>query len=279
MARPIKKSLDYFPKDVNFYDDDKIIDLLEEYGPLGLTIYDVVITLVYKNGYYLEIPVDKLAALTVRTIGNKWVKNKSLVVQVIHYCADIGLLCKDLLLQNVITSVGIQRRYSEVTVRNKVDKSKYWLLEKNNFNAALENAPSNTVSVTETTVFAAETPINAPIMQQSKVNEIKVNESKVKCEPQTAQNDDNHTYGRYVNLTESEYNALIADYGEHIIKTYIDKIDRYIESSGKKPYGNHNSTIREWLSKDGVTKKSEHSYDLDLWLKNAMNNVPKIGGE
>lgn len=182
MARPRKTGLDYFPKDVDTWDNFRIMDLVNEYGPLGYCVYDIVRDEIYKNGYYLEVPLDKVAALVVRKIGNRWVKDKNLVLQVIQYCADIGLLHNALLTQSVITSVGIQRRYSEVTVRNKVDTSKYWLLEKNNYQEALESASKNPVSVTKTRVSAAKTPINATEIPQKerKVNEIKVNKSKAK---------------------------------------------------------------------------------------------------
>ena len=56
--------------------------------------------------------------------------------QVIQYCADIGLFDRALLSQSVITSAGIQRHYSEVTVRSKVNKEKYRLLENNGSQAA-----------------------------------------------------------------------------------------------------------------------------------------------
>ena len=182
MARPRKTGLDYFPKDVDTWDNFRIMDLVNEYGPLGYCVYDIVRDEIYKNGYYLEVPLDKVAALVVRKIGNRWVKDKNLVLQVIQYCADIGLLHNALLTQSVMTSVGIQRRYSEVTVRNKVDTSKYWLLEKNNYQEALESASKNPVSVTKTRVSAAKTPINATEIPQKgrKVNEIKVNKSKAK---------------------------------------------------------------------------------------------------
>ena len=47
MGRPIKAGLSYFPKDVDYYEDFKIMDLMNEYGPLGQTIYDIVISMVY----------------------------------------------------------------------------------------------------------------------------------------------------------------------------------------------------------------------------------------
>ena len=51
MPRPPKKGLAYFPKDVDFYQDEKIVELGMKYGPLGLTIYDVLLTLIYREGY------------------------------------------------------------------------------------------------------------------------------------------------------------------------------------------------------------------------------------
>ena len=160
MGRKPKTGLDYFPKDVDYYDDFNIMDLMNEYGPLGQTIYDVVLCMIYHEGYYLEVPkMEQLAVKIIKTIGNRWVKKKDFVLQVIHYCAEIGLFDQDLLNQNVITSVGVQRRYKEVTVRNKVDRSKYWLIDENG--QPLLNAPQNSISVTETSISVTETSISA----------------------------------------------------------------------------------------------------------------------
>ena len=177
MARPKKKGLDYFPKDVDTWDDIKIMELAERYGPLGYCVYDVVRDEVYRNGYYLEIPIERLALLVVRKIGNRWAKNKDYVMQVIRYCADIGLFDSTLLSQSVVTSAGIQRRYDEVTARNMVDKSKYRLPE---VEAAALAAPEKNVSVTESPVSAAKTPFSAAETppKESKENESKENESK-----------------------------------------------------------------------------------------------------
>ena len=178
MARPIKKGLDYYTKDTGYYDDYKIIDLLDKYGPLGQTIYDVILTLIYRNGYYYSGPKDTLALLVVRIIGNKWIKDRNFVGQVIDYCADIGLFDKDLLQQNTITSVGIQRRYDFATVRNKVDKTKYWLLENKENEEADISASENPITETETPITETETPITETEMQQMKLNDIKLNNIK-----------------------------------------------------------------------------------------------------
>lgn len=41
---PKKPGLTYYPKMLDFYEDDKIFDLLDEYGPLGVTIYDCILS-------------------------------------------------------------------------------------------------------------------------------------------------------------------------------------------------------------------------------------------
>lgn len=154
-GRPAKKGLPWFKKDVSQYEDFKIMDLLNEYGPLGNTVFDCLLCMIYREGYYLEIPLEKLCLAIVKTIGGKWVK-KHQVLQVIQYCADIGLLHKGLLAQSVVTSAGIQRRYAEVTSRNKVDKSLYWLIDENG--QPLKNIPSNGISATENRFSDAESP-------------------------------------------------------------------------------------------------------------------------
>lgn len=49
---PNKKGLSYFPKMIDFYEDDKVFDLLDRYGPLGVTVYDCILCIVYKQGSF-----------------------------------------------------------------------------------------------------------------------------------------------------------------------------------------------------------------------------------
>jgi len=163
---PNKKGLDYFPKMVAFYEDDKIFDLMDEYGPLGVTIYDIILTIVYENGYYVELSEDKLSRMVIRKIGSKWIKNRKAVVQVIHYCADLGLLCKDLLLRNVITSEGIQKRYHKIAVglmKRQLYSDKYWLLGKEENGEPLLKSPSIRISSEENGINSEENQINSEL--------------------------------------------------------------------------------------------------------------------
>ena len=175
---PNKVDLDYFPKMVNFYDDDKIFDLLDEYGPLGVTIYDCILTIVYANGYYANLSKDKLSRMVIRKIGNKWIKGQKVVVQVIDYCSDLGLFHKDLMQQNIITSVGIQKRYYKIAVKlmkRQLYSTEYWLLDENG--ELLLNAPLKPFNSEESRINSEE--INQSSEESiQKVNETKVNESK-----------------------------------------------------------------------------------------------------
>ena len=258
MARPAKKGLDYYPSDTNRRNDFKIMDLLNQYGPLGYTIYDFCLQYVYENGYFLDVPLQQVCLTLCRDIGAKWIKNKNLVGQVIDYCADIGLFDKDLLRQNVMTSVGIQRRYDSVTVRNKVDKSEFWLLGKENCEAALINAPKNGVSATETKVIATETEVSATNMSQIKVNKIKEKEKKTDA---------------FISLllkNESDYQVTFSQLNNlKNIYTLIDaenelvKMSKYFElhPDSRKSLDDIKSYIDRWLLKrsdevDGIRKNN-----------------------
>lgn len=172
---PNKRGLDYFPKMINFYEDDKIFDLMDEYGPLGVTVYDVILTIVYEQGYYAELSKSKLSRMVIRKIGNKWIKNQRAVVQVIDYCADLGLLDKALLAQNVITSEGIQRRYHKIAVKlmkRQLYSDRYWLLEKEEKTEPVLIAPKNRIPSEENRITSEINRIS------SEKSQLKENEKK-----------------------------------------------------------------------------------------------------
>lgn len=246
MARPAKKGLDYYPSDTNRRNDFKIMDLLNQYGPLGYTIYDFCLQYIYENGYFLDVPLQQVYLTLCRDIGAKWIKNKDLVGQVIDYCADIGLFDKDLLRQNVMTSVGIQRRYDSVTVRSKADKSKFWLLGKENCEAALINAPKTLVSATETKVIATETEVSATNMPQIKVNKIKEKEKKTDVFISLLLKDESD-----YQVTFSQLNNLKNIYTLIDVENELVKMSKYFElhPDSRKSLDDIKSYIDRWLLK------------------------------
>lgn len=244
MGRRPKKGLHYYPKDVDYYDDFKIMELMNQYGPIGQTIYDIILSIVYREGYYMEISPDKLAMMVMRIIGNRWVKHKDFVVQVVYYCADIGLLHKDLLRQNIITSAGIQRRYADVTARNKVNKEKYWLLDE--MNQAMFSAPKNNIKSSENVISVTEMQINDTDIPQKKRKEKK---SKGECgEPHTL------AFGRFSNviLSANEYEELKNQFER--AEDLINKVSEYLANSTKH-YSNHYALLLKITREDKWPKR------------------------
>lgn len=129
MARPIRDGVLYFPKDTDFYHDDKIRILRAEFGAKGMYLLDYLLCDLYsKNGYFM-----------------KWDKNKCLLVSDGASCGCSPEFISEFILRcvacsffdervfhvfGVLTSAGIQRRYIRMfNSREKVNIIKeYWLL-------------------------------------------------------------------------------------------------------------------------------------------------------
>ena len=294
MARAVGNGLRYFPKDVDYYMDDRIMDLLDAYGPLGQTVYDVMLTMVYREGYYLEMAPDRLARQIIRWIGSGWVESREKVVEVLGFIAEVGLVDKALYRQGVITSAAIQRRYDEVAARRKTDRSKYWLLEAEpaaetetiaaesavcaaecvpNAAECAPNAPSAVPSAAETPLFAAEsaqskekeskgneTGGNGTKAKETKQKEIFLNERERKEKgavlpaPRLPPSPAKR-YGHYQNvLLPDDEYASLQSELGRSLPVYIDKLSAYMEAKGRD-YPSHGATIRKWFTDDRLAGK------------------------
>lgn len=179
MPRPPKRGLDYFPLDVDMFSDGKIEDLIAKYSTDGLAIFLALLCIVYRHGYYFEAESeDAIVRAIIKELYDDRISRQR-VKDVLHFCGAIRLLDSRLLCENVVTSTAIQSRYDEVTVRNKADKSKYWLLPEKG--GALSNAPENEVSATETTVSATDIRVSVSDIptNKSKENKNKSNENEI----------------------------------------------------------------------------------------------------
>lgn len=246
MARPPKKGLDYFPFDVDFFDDDHIIDLMDEYGGFGVSVYLIILTIIYRNGYYIEMPIEKLARSVVRILGSRWAR-KNTVTQVILFCSEIGLFDKALVEQSVFTSAAVQRRFQTVTARSKIDKSKYWLIGQ-----PLESAPETEIIAAETPVIATETTVNATIMQQIKENKIKENEITTTTRAREDDDDDKlYTFGKkgVVMLSERQIADLLERLTLDEFNAYVERLGAFIVEKNAH-IKSHYQTILKWVEED-----------------------------
>ena len=71
-----------------------------------------------------------------------------------------------------------------------------------------------------------------------------------------------HSFGEYgrVKLTNSEYNKLVADYGEDKVNEQIELLDEYVESNNNKnKYSNFNLVLRKSIRENWFNKKEVKS--------------------
>ena len=141
MARPNKNGLDYFPLDVDFLEDEKMLAISGEFSVKGEIITLRLLCEIYRNGYFVEysgLLKNKLARLGGLSSG--------LVDEVVKKLVGYNFFDEAMFREyNVLTSNGIQKRFDEATKRRKdVDKSMFWIQKSVNVN---NNVVSSVVNV------------------------------------------------------------------------------------------------------------------------------------
>jgi len=107
MARPNKKGLEYFPLDVDIFQDIKIRKLIRAHHIEALSIYLNILCRIYKEGYYIKYDSEFTFIISEST-GNK----EDYIKEVIHSCLNIGLFSLKMFKEGqVLTSKSIQDRY------------------------------------------------------------------------------------------------------------------------------------------------------------------------
>lgn len=156
MARPTKDGLDYFPFDVDMFEDEKIEAIAGEFGIKGELAVVKLLCAVYKKGYFIVWNDLTKATLLKRLPG----MSKELLDQIVIRLVTWEFFHEDLFNSaKVLTSKNIQAIYFEATKRRKSPKPTKYVINENN--KYIQNE------------------VNVDINAQSKVKETKVNKSKV----------------------------------------------------------------------------------------------------
>ncbi len=115
MARTIKKGLDYFPFEVDFFQDIRIRKLIKYQGGKAITVYALLLCNIYRNGYYVKWDKE-LPFIFSEQSGY----TEAYIQEVIDCCMNIGLLSKELFESaKVLTSKGIQERYRRICTSSR----------------------------------------------------------------------------------------------------------------------------------------------------------------
>lgn len=110
MARVSKQGLDYFPMDIDIFNDLKIRKLIKYQGGKAISVYALLLCNIYKNGYYMEW--DKEIPFICSELTGF---DEVYISEVIKSCMTLRLFSKELFDKHgVLTSKGIQERYSRI---------------------------------------------------------------------------------------------------------------------------------------------------------------------
>ena len=156
MGRNRKMGLDYFPFDIDTFQDIKIRKLIKYQGGKAITIYALLLCFIYKDGYYMRWD-EELPFIISEQTGFE----EAYISEVIKSCLTLGLFSKELFdTEQVLTSKGIQSRYRDICkqIKRKCDFSEYSLI----------SSEENDISSEEKTVSSEEKPINSVKSTQKK---------------------------------------------------------------------------------------------------------------
>lgn len=131
MGRSKKIGLDYFPLDIDAFQDIKIRKLIKYQSGKAFTVYALLLCIIYKDGYYTKWD-NELPFIISEQTGFE----EAYISEVIKSCLALGLFSKELFdAEGVLTSKGIQERYSYICrqIKRKCDFYEYSLIssEKN----------------------------------------------------------------------------------------------------------------------------------------------------
>lgn len=168
MGRNRKIGLDYFPMDVDFFQDIRIRKLIKYQGGKAVTVYALLLCIIYKQGYYMRWD-EELPFIISEQTGFE----EAYIQEVFKCCLVVGLFSKELYdSDKVITSKGIQERYKSICdqLRRVCQFDEFRLISSEEINISSEEKG---ISSEEKVISSAEMPINSAKSTQKKGNKKK----------------------------------------------------------------------------------------------------------
>ena len=275
MARPIRAGVDYFPLDCVM--DNKFQLLEAEFGLKGFAVVVKLFQRIYQSeGYYCEFN-DDVALLFSKRIG----EGRSVVSEIVSKALSREIFDPDLYQKyQILTSMGIQKRYLEITQRRKnVEMISDYLLLPDDI------IPDN-VNILSLNVCNNPSKCIQEYTKESKGKESKGKDKERMSSP--TKKIEKHFYGENQNvlLSDSELEKLKEAFPGDYEKR-IEDLSFYIASTGKS-YKSHYMTMLNWarmdqqrgkgqpkrankrLDRSAFMKRDEDSKSTDDWLKQQL---------
>jgi len=191
MARPNKIGLDYFPLDVDIFEDEKVSAISGEFGIKGEITVIRLLCAIYRNGYFVQWN-DLLKFKLLRSMPGI---SSELIESIVNRLVLWGFFDKTLFDSvKVLTSRGIQKRYFEASKRRKTEGELPYLLV---------NACNNAVNV-RNNAFSDDINASKNTTKESKGKESKENKEKIQKKADGAAFPADHTAYDSVNFKSGD---------------------------------------------------------------------------
>lgn len=264
MARPTKEGLDYFPLDVDVFEDEKIEAIAGEFGLKGEIAVIKLLCAIYKKGYFILWNDLTQATLLKRLPG----VSKEMLNQIVNRLVKWGFFDKQLFDSvEVLTSENIQATYFEATKRRKSPKPTKYVI----------NANINTQDERD----------NADINPQSKGNKSKLNKIKDYEEDMGVYEFIQKSWGKPpTGILQGALGPWIREWGsEMILFAFQSAYENSVEMQGLKKYvdkilatwkSNNVSTLQEAVQakEDWEAKKSQRTFSNSQPSRNVTRKEP-----
>ena len=165
MGRNREIGLSYFPFSVDTFSDIKIRKLIKYQGGKAVTVYALLLCLIYRRGYYMRWD-EELPFIVSEQTGFE----EAYIQEVIKSCLTLGLFSKELYdEEKVFTSAGIQNRYRDIMskLRRTVIIDEFSLVSVEEKGINVTEMPIN---VTENGVNVEETPLKEKESKRKKAS-------------------------------------------------------------------------------------------------------------
>ena len=249
MARPKKDGLDYFPFDVDFFNDEKIMAISGEFGIKGEITAIKLLCAIYRNGYFI-LWNDLLKYKLLKTLPGI---SPELLESIVNRLVLWGFFDKALFdSTHILTSKGIQNRYFEAVKRRikKDDDLPYLLVSVD------RNGVSAYINPPQKELMSTETP-------QSKENKIKENSNTPNVVLEKKKAASAATLSRKENFGRSLI-PYVDKYGKEMIREFFDYWSEMNKSKSKMRFEQQPT----W----------ETSKRLATWAKRERNYAKDTGG-
>lgn len=239
MARPLKKGLDYFPLDVDFFQDEKVKKLGCLYGVKGEAIWLKLLCYIFSQGFYIAWDKEAAMLFSRNFFANNDGVSNGLVDGVVSRALEVGLLNAGLYKNfGILTSRAIQDRYFQAVSRRK----KIYIVEE----FMLVNVDINEVKAD---IVCLPYTKNSQAVENVDINPINVDNNSINASNNTQSKGNNiHTYVRRVNVDNNSVN--VSNNSE--LEIHRQAMEIWHSNIGKIPAGIVADDMFFYLSKVGI---------------------------